>query len=147
MTESVLWTEVKAALQVEPRGTGDRLTERFAGGVPDCVLGLQGCVAWLEFKWLARWPARPTTACAPDLRNDQFQFLERWARAGVPAGVLLGVGADRLLFVTRPGKPWWNEAWTSKQFLAAATFYWRQDLSTKEGVEILRAFVRNGEVG
>ena len=92
MTERRLWHTARAALQ--PYAHLVRVESPVAPGIPDlayCIHG--GYAGWLELKYLARWPVRPSTPVViPTLTPAQVVFAEQWAAKGGRAALLLQVG-------------------------------------------------------
>lgn len=75
-----------------------RIEDAVSAGVPDINLCHHGRETWIEAKWIARWPARPTTPVRTCLTERQALWLADRAGAGGHCYVWLQAEREHLLF-------------------------------------------------
>lgn len=140
MRESGAWAYIAAHM---PIGIGiERMEAKFPPGMADCfwtdARGEFSVCGWLEIKYCE--PNELRAGRIPKLRPDQPIFLNRQARNGVPAGILLRAGQVGYwhLWVATGAREWAVDIKGPKAFSMVAQS-WNNTLDMTEVIDVLLA--------
>ena len=97
MKEATLYGRLKQ-LAADLKGQYMRVTDRFAEGVPDCYLCIDGKSLWVEVKYARAWPLRAGTRVQVGIQRAQVIWLRQHRSAGGAAYLLVGVGREVFVF-------------------------------------------------
>lgn len=101
MTERSWWSSyVRPALhRPELRCVAEKVQDAFRKGAPDVDMCSRGSVLKMELKFWPTAPASEERAFNLKVSPEQREWLEAWWQAGGRAGLLLGFGDGRALYV------------------------------------------------
>jgi len=88
--EAAFWGAVRRSL-VAAGWLAWKVPAEIRKGLPDAFLMKEGWAAWVEMKYVPRWPARESTPVAIDVTPEQHAHLRDVREHGGNAFVLLGV--------------------------------------------------------
>jgi hypothetical protein len=122
MIEKDLWKKIQRGLGEVIDGVGgrmDRVENGVCDGMPDVSMTAGGIDAWVELKYVAKWPSRANTRVMGDagLRPEQINWHLRHQRAGGRSFVVVGVGKEIYLADGMHAKEmnsWVSDDWFKK---------------------------------
>lgn len=78
-----------------------KFTDMFGFGIPDLVAGIKDLGIWVEMKYRASWPVKPTTPLLTkqDITGNQIEWARRFWGKPSPTSVLLALGDGSWLLV------------------------------------------------
>jgi hypothetical protein len=122
--ESTVWNYIErnapSWLSVE------RLEVKYPPGLSDCFWHdrRSNRTGWLELKFCRADDKELRAGRIPKLSKEQPLFMTRWARRGVPCGLLLRVESDKWLFWKATGDPAWSNMINSTEAIRSPLALW-----------------------
>lgn len=104
----------------------ERVEVLYPPGLSDCFWTdtRTGKSGWLELKYCEPIDKEYRAGHIPKLKVEQPMFMSRQARNGVPAGIVLRVGAIRWHVWRAPGSQIWNIQIRSREAISMANQTW-----------------------
>lgn len=118
--------------------------DRYSEGIADLSYGYKKINGWIELKFVAKWPVRPSTKVRiPHFTKEQCNWLRRRNFKGGRCFIFIKIEKNHLIFDANVG-PDIRNGLTKKQLLDKCIRWWGPSLDVEEFLEVISHSWMNG---
>lgn len=132
MNEAGVWQTIRKGL-ITKNIHLTRIESSAGNGVPDISYGIPQCNGWIELKYIAEWPKRPTTKVKLPLRPEQKLWIQTRGALSGNIWVFIRIQDDFFLLphyeAINACEGWVKEEWIRRTSLYG---YWEKRVNYEE---------------